>query len=136
MHHSIFKSPSIVKAFSLLEVLIALVVLATALVALSGSLNQTVKSQLYQKNRTLAHYVATYRLGEVKIDQPWPNVGTTRGEISMLNREWLWKQTDEKTSEPSLRKVEIAVSEKRDEDYSLAKLTAFLGKPNEEQERR
>ncbi len=123
------------EGFSLLEVLIALVVLATALLALSGSINQSVKTQVYQNERTFAHYVAMYRLGEVRIDPDWPNVGTTRGQIEMLNREWVWEQTVAKTTEANLRRIEVAVANKKDEDYKLARVTAFIGKPADDERR-
>ncbi|NVJ59077.1 MAG: type II secretion system minor pseudopilin GspI [Gammaproteobacteria bacterium] len=117
--------------FTLLEVLIALMVLATALVALSGTMTMTTKTQIYQKERTYSHYIAMYRLGELKTEEPWPNTGTTRGSINMLNREWRWKQEVQKTTEDGLRRVDIKVSLADDEDYVLGKITAFLGRPPE-----
>ncbi len=116
-------------AFTLLEVLIALVVVATALLALSGSMQQATKSQVYVKDKTLAHYVAMYRLGELRLEPQWPSPGTTRGEIKMLNRDWRWQQTVTKTTEASLRRVEIAVTTKDDENYKLSTITAFIGRP-------
>ncbi len=119
------------QAFTLLEVLIALVVLATALIALSGSMNQATRTQIHQKDKTLAHYVAMYRLGELRLEEPWPNEGITRGNIVMLKRDWSWKQEVIKTSEESLRRVEISVGPKDDEDYKLTKVVAFFAKPEE-----
>jgi general secretion pathway protein I len=119
------------RAFTLLEVLIALMVLATALIALSGTMNQATRTQLHQKNKTLAHYVAMYRLGELKLEDPWPSIGTTRGSIKMLNREWSWQQEVIKTSEDTLRRIEISVGTKDDEDYKLTKIVAFFAQPEQ-----
>lgn len=117
--------------FTLLEILIALMILATALVALSGSMTMATKTQIYQKERTYGHYIAMYRLGELKTEEPWPGIGTTRGTVNMLNREWRWQQEVQKTTEDGLRRVDIKVSLQDDEDYVLGKITAFIGRPPE-----
>ena len=117
------------KGFSLIEVLVAMVVFALSVMALSGSISSTFKTQTVQKDRTFAHYVALRRLAEVKLKSAWPNTGTTRGELKMFNRDWGWKQEVSNTTDKALRRVEVAVSSKNDEEYYIAKVTAFLGKP-------
>lgn len=118
--------------FTLLEVLIALVVIALAFTALTDSIFQSGKSQLYRKEKTLAHYVALYQLNEMKLEQPWPNIGTTRGEIDMVNQEWAWEQQVIKTSEKGFRRVEVSVGLKRDPDYKLSKIVSFVAKPSDD----
>ena len=122
---------SVNKGFSLLEVLIALTILATALMALSGSVNQTFRNHVYLKDKTFAHYVAMRRLAEVRLQPEWPNEGTTRGDIKMLNNDWKWRQIVSKTTEANLRRVEISVANKSDEEYFLTTITAFVGKPSD-----
>jgi len=124
------------KGFTLLEVLIALAILATGLMALSTSILNSTKGQTRQIERTFAHYVANNQLGEMKVEDAWPELGTTRGNIEMFNREWTWKQVVTKTTVDSLRRVDVSVTIKDDEEYNLATLTAFVGRPPEKDPRR
>lgn len=117
--------------FTLLEVLIAMAVLALALMALSGSMNQAIKNQIHHKDSTLAHYVAMYHLGDMKLEEPFPELGTTRGDIVMLNREWRWTQSVLKTTEENLRRIEVSVARKEEPDYQLSKIIAFAGNPEQ-----
>jgi len=120
-----------VNGFTLLEVLIAMAVLALALMALSGSMNQAIKNQIHHKDTTLAHYVAMYHLGDMKLEEPFPDLGTTRGDIVMLNREWRWTQSVLKTTEENLRRIEVSVARKEEPDYQLSKIIAFAGNPEQ-----
>jgi general secretion pathway protein I len=113
------------KGFTLLEVLIALAVLATSLVALSGSLLNLTQNQTYQQNRTLAFYVATYRLAEFKLADDTIKIGTTRGNISMFNRDWQWQQNISRTTERDFYRVEISIHSPDDPDYTIQKISSF-----------
>ncbi|WP_144392277.1 type II secretion system minor pseudopilin GspI [Pleionea sediminis] len=132
----LISNKSKIKGFTLLEVLIALVVLALAFTALNNSIFESGESQLYRKEKTLAHYVAMYRLNEVKLEEPWPNIGTTRGEIQMAKQNWTWQQQVLKTTESGFRRVEVSVGLERDPDYKLAKVVAFVAEPSEDGQRR
>ena len=80
------------RGFSLIEVLVALVIFATAVMALSGSISSTFGSQIRHKEKTFAHYVAMRRLADVRLEKKWPNIGTTQGTMKMLNHDWQWQQ--------------------------------------------
>ncbi|NVJ49200.1 MAG: type II secretion system minor pseudopilin GspI [Gammaproteobacteria bacterium] len=123
------------QGFTLLELLIALVIVATSLAALNNSLFNSTLAHTRQIERTYAHYVARNRLGEMKLDDPWPGIGTTRGNESMLKREWTWKQEVSKTTVDALRRVDISVSLKGSEEYTLATFTAFVSRPPEQDPR-
>ncbi len=117
------------KGFTLLEVLISLAILSTALIALSGSITEALKGQSYLKEKTFAHYIATHRLAELRLQKQWPNIGVTRGEKKMLQQNWLWKQEVLKTDDDNLRRIEISISHEKDEEYQITKLVAFMSNP-------
>lgn len=121
------------RGFTLLEVLIALMVLATGLMALSGSMTEITRTQVSVKDRTFASMVAKYRLAELRLDNAWPSEGVTRGDIQMLNKSWTWKQEVIKTTEPDLKRVEVSIAiTDNDPDYFISKIVAFLPKPDKE----
>ncbi len=112
------------QAFTLLEVLIAMVIFSLAAVGLLSSMTEYQSMQATSGQRTVAHWVAMNQLARTKLEKKWPNVGITRGTEEMVGINWYWLQRVSKTTEKELRQVEIEVRlEERDE---LA-TTRFIG---------
>jgi len=122
VNHSIKQSK--IKAFTLLEVLIAMAIFGTAAVGLVANITQYQSAQLTATQRTVAHWVAMNRLAETRLEKKWPNIGTTRGTAEMANRTWYWLQIVSKTTEKNLRQVEIEVRLEEDDEL---KTTSFIG---------
>jgi general secretion pathway protein I len=78
------------RGFTLLEVLIALVVVALALLALTRTAGGQVRSFESLRERTLAGWVAANVLSETRIATPLPPIGTRDGRTRLANRDWRW----------------------------------------------
>ena len=63
------------RGFTLLEVLIALAIVAMSVGALLGTITSSASNIIYLKDKTLAEWVALNRLTEVRIDQNMPDQG-------------------------------------------------------------
>jgi general secretion pathway protein I len=116
------------RGFTLLEVLVALVVLAlslTALVRLSG-LEARALADL--RERTLAHWVAANVLEETRLAEAWPGTGTRSGSARMGGREWRWSLLVQETDEPAIRRLDVSVRLAEGEGAG-AVLTGFVGQP-------
>jgi len=116
------------RGFTLMEVLVALAVLAITLAAISKSLNMHIQHATYLKDKTIAHWIAMNKITELRLQTVFPNAGESRGKSSMNNREWSWLLKISSTVDPDLRQLEITVfldSEKN----SLTLLTGFVAKP-------
>ncbi len=120
-HH--FKQPKI-KAFTLLEVLIAMVIFSYAAIGLMSNITKYQVAQVTSSQRTVAHWVAMNQMTETRLEKNWPNVGVTRGTAEMANKTWYWIQTVSKTTEKDLRQVEVEV---RIEETDKLKVTSFIG---------
>jgi len=112
------------KAFTLLEVLIAMAIFSTAAIGLISNITKYQESQLTASQRTIGHLVAMNKLAETRLEKKWPSVGVTRGSEEMANKTWYWLQTVSKTTEQNLRRVEIEV---RLEPEDELKVTSFIG---------
>ena len=112
------------KAFTLLEVLIALVIFGYAAVGLISNIAHYQAAQLTSGQRTVAHWVAMNQMAETKLEKKWPNVGVTRGTAEMANKTWYWLKTVSKTTEKELRQVEVEV---RLEENDEIRVTSFIG---------
>lgn len=112
--------------FTLIELVVALAVLAIGMTAVLHSTSQAANAGTFLKQRTIAHWVASNRAAEFSINKEWPSPGVSSGTESMANRTWRWEAEVQNTSVPELRLVTIRVSL---EDEEKATLITFVGRP-------
>jgi general secretion pathway protein I len=80
------------RGFTLLEVLIALAIVAMSVGALLGTVTSSASNVIYLKEKTLAEWVALNRLTEVRIDQQMPAKGERSGNSVMAGQRWEWQE--------------------------------------------
>jgi len=114
--------------FTLVEVLVALAVIAIALTAVMQNFGQSVDTTVALRERTLALWVAQNHLAEHHVARDWPLPDTTEGTIQMAGREWRWRQRVVTTDVDYIRRVEIEVRSAPERE-ALARLVGFLSKP-------
>lgn len=114
--------------FTLVEVLIALVILAVALSAATRASHIATDSTFIIQQRLLAGWVAENRLAERRAfaAQSWPEQGVNEGEASQGGFSFTWQETVTDTPNPAFRRVEVKVFSAQDKSHSLASLVAYL----------
>ena len=115
------------RAFTLVEVLVALAVVAIALAAGMRALAQSADGASSLKLRTLALWVAQNRLAQAQLAAPWPSRGTRSGDETQAGLRFVWRETVSDTPNPGFRRIEIVVAEPAVPDYALAQLSGYLG---------
>jgi general secretion pathway protein I len=115
------------RAFTLIEVLVALAIVAVALAAGMRALAQTADGATTLKLRTLALWVAENRLAQAQLQTPWPAAGTSAGSELQANVQLDWRETVSATPNPAFRRIEIVVTQQDLPDYALARLVGYLG---------
>jgi len=120
--------PADARGFTLIEVLIALAVLAIALSAILHTVGQSTDLTMDLRDRYLALWVAQNRLATHQLERDWPSPDTTDGTTEMAGREWRWREQVSTTPEPALRRIEIEVRAAGSEGR-LARLVGFLEQP-------
>lgn len=118
--------------FTLLEVLIALAVLALSMGAAIKAVSDYTSNQAYLRDRTMAMWVARNVLVRFQVDNEWPDVGERKGTEDMGKREWRWLAVISQTEEAELRRLDVKVFslESEDDDSPLSVLSGFLVQPN------
>lgn len=119
------------QGFTLLEVVVALAVIAMALAAATTAVSTNILNASGLQQRTYAHWVAMNKLTEMQLDDQWPSIRTTKGSSLMARREWFWSMKVSKTPDPYdlIRRVDVMVRLDEDDDFPLVTLTGFVGKP-------
>lgn len=119
------------RGFTLLEVMLAVAILALAMVALSQTLGASAKAYLNIDATRRAYMVASDKLVELQVYARWPAVGASDDTVTRGDREW-WVHTKISAGPyPDTRRVDIDVGPIKDDEhlpleYSLAGL---IGKP-------
>ena len=114
--------------FTLIEVLVALTILAIALAAASRAARVATDSAQETRLRTLATWVAQNRIAELTATNAFPGVGNVNGNSAMAGAEFNWQQTTSTTPNAAFRRVELTVLQPGDTRY-LVKLNAYLVRP-------
>jgi len=118
------------RGFTLVEVMVALAVVAIALPALLMSLYQQVDSTAYLRDKSQAQMVAANKLTEMRLlSRARQSVlkGRDSGLASMGDREWYWWLESQPTEVDQFYRLEIRVAAGEDQrEQPLHTLVAFL----------
>lgn len=107
------------EGFSLIEALVALAVLAIATVGLMRAVESHIDSTRGLERRTAAMWVAENRLAELEARIPGAD------QIEMLGETWKVVTTRQRTDDPEIERVRIAVTSAND-NSTLASLDGFV----------
>lgn len=114
--------------FTLIEVLIALLIVATALGTVSKVMLDAARNGGSLVDRTAAQWVGLNQLSTLKLRRQWP-VRSESGSEDMMQRTWIWEQRAEKTPDDNVLRVTIDVRlEDADDDDLTASITGFVAK--------
>jgi len=117
------------RGFTLLEVLIALAVLALGLMALIGTTGSAARDSIHLRDKTFATWVGMNELSMLRVQQSWPNDDSLNGDADMGGEKWHWKATMTKTADPGLLRIDIDVTLPDRPDDVVTTVTGFMGLP-------
>lgn len=113
------------RGFTLVEILVALAVLAIALTAAAAALGNAIDTTAALRERVLARWVAEDRLTELELKSEWPALDTKEGDATMGGRRFHWAQETGVTPVTRLRRVEVSVMPPGAK-VALVRLTGFV----------
>lgn len=119
------------RGFTLLEVMVALAVVAIALAALVRGGSQSAVTAAHLRDKSFAHWVAMNRVAELRLQPQWPATGESSSEEEMAKRRWYTLAKVSATDDADVRRLEVKVrTSEEKEGVVLARVTAFLPRPN------
>lgn len=95
--------------FTLMEVLVALVILALALGALIKTAGDHALLVADLQTRTQAFLVAENQLHRLQATKQWPEASEQKDVLEQDGRRWQWQARFESTPDPDLRRVIVDV---------------------------
>jgi general secretion pathway protein I len=121
------------KGFTLIEVIVALGIIAIAMAAAMTAVTVNVRNAAGLKDRTFAHWVAMNKMAELLIrnDTDYPAASKTTGTALMAQHEWYWEQEVVKFEKnDTLRRVYIRVRANEKDEFTMATLEGYVRKPD------
>jgi general secretion pathway protein I len=116
------------QGFTLLEVMVALTIVALSLTAVAASMSQMIISAQSMRDRTYASWIAQNRIAELRLAPETPRVGASNGEVQFANTDWSWRAVVAETGVDDLYRIDVAVSFAGSKD-TIRTVTGFVGPP-------
>ncbi|MDM8566635.1 type II secretion system minor pseudopilin GspI [Candidatus Halobeggiatoa sp. HSG11] len=109
----------------MLEVLVALAILAIAMSAVIKVTSENAENAGYLRDKTLAHWVAMNVITEIQVQGKWPKIGIKKGVVKMAEHKWYWLLEISTTVDNELRRLEVKVYLNKEEE-ALTTLIGFV----------
>ncbi|HXW73545.1 MAG TPA: type II secretion system minor pseudopilin GspI [Steroidobacteraceae bacterium] len=98
--------------FTLIEVLVALAIVAIGMAAVLGALTSSADTIAYLRDKTFAQWVALNQIATVRLSGQVPAVGNSDGDIDFAGRSWHWRQEVTATQVPGAVRIDVMVRPK------------------------
>ena len=116
------------RGFTLVEVMVALTIVAFSLTAIAATMNQMIDAANSMRERTYASWIAQNKIAELRLANVKPDVSATSGEVDYANTQWAWRAEISETGIESFYRVDVSVS-LAGSDYNIRTVTGFIGEP-------
>lgn len=114
--------------FSLLEVLVALAIVALALTALTRAAGVGSIALEAERERVLATFIVANVIAESEIARVAMPVGESDGAEAAGGRDWYWRRVVQDTPDPAIRRVDVSVYRDAARAQRVASQTGFVAR--------
>ena len=121
-----FNSPAVECGFTLLEVLVALVIVGVALGASLRAVGSLSQNSDHLRVAMMAGWSAENRLAQVRLSTTWPELGQSNFPCPQDDLVLVCYQEVFATPNPSFRRVEVTVRDERFPNDRVLKLTQVI----------
>jgi general secretion pathway protein I len=120
------RSTHFARGFTLIEVMVALMVVSLGMMAVIQAVSDTASNSSYMRDKTVAHWIAMNKLTEVRLLPTAPKIAKSSDDIEMAGRDWRWTMEVQATQLDTMRRIDISVRPKEaNEKSSMATVTGF-----------
>ncbi|CAI1926529.1 Tfp pilus assembly protein PilV [Serratia quinivorans] len=117
------------RGMTLLEVMVALMVLAIAGLAAMKTSTEQVRNLDYLEQKQIAAWVAENQMTWLRLQNVWPAERWHQGQTEMADQTWYWRWQGVSTTTPKLRALEIEVHQDANYSQPLALLRTYRVTP-------
>lgn len=118
------------RGLTLVEVLVALVIVTMATLAISGQVAQSARNTRLIQTKTFATWIAMNKVTELRLVEGVPSANRDDGEIEFAQREWVWESEIKPPSDQveNFMRIEVSVALADEPDQIIAEAIGFVGR--------
>jgi len=117
------------RGFTLLEAMVALVIVALGMMAVNGQLNRYVVAASFVEEKTLASWIGTNQITALRVGTTWPAGGTHDEDGEFAQRKWRCHIVVTETDVMNLHRVDVSVSLKDNPERVIDKVSGLVEPP-------
>lgn len=95
--------------FTLIEVLVALAIVAIGMAAVLSALSSSASTVVYLRDKSFAQWVALNKIATLRLMGQQPATGATNGDVDYADRKWHWRQEVATTDAPGVVRIDVSV---------------------------
>jgi len=114
--------------FTLLEVLVALAIVAFGIIAAFNGIIQMAHSTARLQERAMGDWIAMNQISEIRLSGDFPDVSEFDGSVEFAGRPWRWQATVSETGVTDLRRIDMSVSFEENPDDVVTIVTGFVSR--------
>lgn len=124
------------RGFTLLEVMVALAIIAIALSVMIAAAGHNASNIGYLRDKTFAHWVAMNRIAEMRAMRQFPRVGRHDGSEILGGHEWFYVMNVELTQVKKVKRVDVTVrADERNDSPTLETLSTFYAEEDKDRDK-
>lgn len=116
------------RGFTLLEVMVALAIVALSLTTVAAAMSQMIDTAQTMRDRTYASWIAQNRIAELRLAPTLPKPGVSEGDVEYANTQWAWRAVVSESGVDELLRIDVSVSFAGSDDV-IRSVTGFVGSP-------
>jgi general secretion pathway protein I len=97
------------RGFTLIEVLVALAIVAIGMAAVLGALTSSANTVSYLRDKTFAQWVALNQIATLRLSGQMTPVGNSDGNTDFAGRSWHWRREVTATQVPGVMRIDVRV---------------------------
>jgi general secretion pathway protein I len=114
------------RGFTLLEVMIALAIVALGVIGLFNQIIRISDGTLRMRERTVASWIAMNEITRIRLSGSMPDVSEFDGDVEFAGAEYRWQARVSETGVEDLRRIDIEVGYVDEPDVSLGNAIGFV----------
>ena len=118
-----------VRGFTLIETMVALVIVALGMTAVYMQLSQYASNAVYLRDKTLASWLGSNVVTELSIQQQWPDIGDETQEREFADQPWTLTIEISETEVDNLRRADVSVAHADRPERIIHTVSALIEPP-------
>jgi general secretion pathway protein I len=115
------------RGFTLVEVLVALVIVAFGMGAVLAALSSAADTTARLRDKSLAEWIGFNQISTVRLALTAPADGKSTGQLDYAGARWYWQQEVEELQVPGIKRISVQVKRLPDSSTGVATATSDDG---------